>query len=267
MTWEEAAKLEGVSVATVHRWSRVFRRTGAFWPDDDLGQQHYENALFNHNNLAAVTSLIVDSPEAFLGEISETLRQLSELPGLEGLPHSPSTVSRVLRAVEYTHKRIITHFRERCVHRRRESAHQVRCVPIKCIVSMDEVHKDGSSSFRRYGWALRGMRDEVLIADPRQSPRYSVMAAVSINGVVETVPCAVPPASTTIDYALIIQQLAPSMGKWNPDLPIQEWKAQHARSVLLIDKAMVSKANKHSTRRAATRRGRSTAQAARCLKK
>ena len=105
MTWAEAAERGGVSVATVGRWYRVFRRTGAFWPDDAPGQQHYNNAVFNPNFLVAVTSLIVDSPEAFLGEISETLRQLLELPGWEGLPHSPSTVSLVLCAVGYTHKR------------------------------------------------------------------------------------------------------------------------------------------------------------------
>ena len=239
MTWEDAAELGGVSVATVGRWYRVFRRTGAFWPDDALGQKHYDNALFNPDFLVAVTSLIVDSPEAFLGEISETLRQLSELPGWEGLPHSPSTVSRVLRAVGYTHKRIITHYRERCAHRRREFARQIRRVPIKCIVSMDEVHKDGSSSYRRYGWALRGVRDEVLVSDPRKSPRYSVMAAVSIDGVVETMTCAVPPSYTALDYTLFIHQLAPSMGKWNPDIPSEEWEAQHARSVLLIDNAAI----------------------------
>jgi len=60
-------------------------------------------------------------------------------------------VSRVLRAVGYTHKRIITHFREHCVYRRREFARQIRCVPLNCMVSMDEVHKDDSSSYRRYG--------------------------------------------------------------------------------------------------------------------
>jgi len=186
-----------------------------------------------------VTSLIVDSPEAFLGEISETLRQLSELPGWEGLPHSPSTVSLVLRAVGYTHKRIITHFHQRCAHRRREFAREIRLVPIKCIVSMDEVQKDGSTSYRRYGWALRCVRDEVMISDPRRSPRYSVMAAVSIDGVVETMTCAVPPSYTALDYALFIHALAPSMGKWNPDLPTEEWEAQDSRSVLLIDNAAI----------------------------
>ena len=82
MTSAEAAELGGMSVATVGRWYLVFRRTGAFFPDDALGQQHYDNAVFNpnFNFLVAVTSLIVDSPEAFLGEISKTLRQLSELP-------------------------------------------------------------------------------------------------------------------------------------------------------------------------------------------
>jgi len=213
MTWAEAAELAGVSVATVGRWYRVFRRTGAFRPDDALGQQHHDNAVFNHNLLVAVTSLILDSPEAFLGEILPTLRQLSELPGWEGLPHSPSTVSLVLRAVGCTHKRIITHFRQRCAHRRRKFAREIRRVPIKCIVSMDEVHKDGSTSYRRYGWALRGVRDEVMISDPRKSPRYSVMAAVSIDAVVETMSCVVPPSYTALAYALFIHAGAPFMGK------------------------------------------------------
>jgi len=213
MTWAEAAELGGVSVATVGRWYRVFSKTGAFWPDDALGQQHYDNAVFNPNLLVAVTSLIVASPDAFLGEISETLRQLSELPGWEGLPHSPSIVSLVLLAIGYTRKRIIRHFRQRCAHRRREFAREIRRVPIKCIVSMDEAHKDGLTSYRRYGWALRGLRDEVMISDPRKSPRYSVMASVSIDGVIETVTCAAPPFYTALDYSLFIHALAPSMGK------------------------------------------------------
>jgi len=197
MTRAEAAELGGVSVATV--WYRVFRRTDACWPDDALGQQHYDNAVFNPNFLVTVTSLIVDSPKAFLGAISETLQQLSELPGWEGLPRSPSTVSLVLHAVGYTHKRIITHFLQRCALRKREFEQEIRRVPVTCIVSTDEGHKEGSTSYRSYGWALRGARDEVMISYPRKSPRYSVMAAVSIDGVVETMTCAVPPSYTALD--------------------------------------------------------------------
>ena len=101
------------------------------------------------------------------------------------------------------------------------------------------MHKDGSSSYRRYGWALRGVRDEVLVPDPRKSPRYSVTAAVSIDGVVETMTCAVPPSYTALDYTLFIHHLAPSLGKWNPDIPSEEWEAQNARSVLFIDNAAI----------------------------
>lgn len=36
------AELGGVSVATLRRWYRVLRRTLAFWPDEALGQQHYD---------------------------------------------------------------------------------------------------------------------------------------------------------------------------------------------------------------------------------
>jgi len=65
------------------------------------------------------------------------------------------------------------------------------------------------------------------------------MAAVSIDGVVETMTCAVPPSYTALEYALFIHALAPSMGKWNPDLPTEEWEAQDSRSVLLIDNAAI----------------------------
>eukprot|EP00170_Pyropia_yezoensis_P001989 contig_8477_g1993 len=239
MSQPEAARLGGVGSATVWRWLDVYKKTGSFWPDDSLGQRHFDCAVFNPNFLQAVTALIVDSPEAFLGEISVTLRHLSGLPGWEGLPHSPSTVLRVLSAVGYTHKKIITHFRERDVQRRRAFGRAIRRVPIKCIVSADEVHKDGSTDYRRYGWALRGRRDEALIADPRQTPRFSTMAAVSIDGVVETLTCAVPPAYCSLDWAFFIHRLAPSMGMWNPDLPANRWTEQEPRSVLLIDNAAI----------------------------
>lgn len=239
MSQHEAARLSGIGSATVWRWLDVYKKTGAFWPDDALGQRHYDCAVFNPNFLQAVTALIVDSPEAFLGEIGVTLRHLSALPGWEGLPQSPSTVLRVLSAVGYTHKKIITQFRERDAFRRRAFSRAIRRVPIKCIVSADEVHKDGSADYRRYGWALRGKRDEVLISDPRQSPRFSTMAAVSIDGVVETLTCAVPPAYGALDWAFLIHRLAPRMGTWNPDLPADRWAEQQPRSVLLIDNAAI----------------------------
>jgi len=239
MTWAEAAELGGVRVAAVGRWYRVLCRTGAFWLSDALGQQLYDNAVFNPNFLVAVTTLIVDSPKAFLSEILETLQQLSEPPGWEGLPHSPSSVSLVLRAVGDTHTRISTHFRQRCANHRREFAREIRRVPIKCIVSMEEVLKDYLSSFLRYKCALRVVRDEFTISNHRKSPRYSVMAGVTVDGVVETMSCAVPPSYSALDYALIIHALAPHMGKWNPNLPTVEWEAQDSGSVLLIDNAAI----------------------------
>jgi len=71
---EDAAELGGVRVAAVGRCYRVFRRSGAFWRDDALGQQHNDIVFFNPNFVAAMTSLNVDFAEAFVGEISESLR-------------------------------------------------------------------------------------------------------------------------------------------------------------------------------------------------
>jgi len=61
-----------------------------------------------------------------------------------------------------------------------------------------------------------------MISDPRKSPRCSVMAAVSVEGVVETMTCAIPPSYTALDYELFIHALAPSMGQWNSNLPTEE---------------------------------------------
>eukprot|EP00170_Pyropia_yezoensis_P005630 contig_22863_g5646 len=108
-----------------------------------------------------------------------------------------------------------------------------------CLVSADEVHKDGSTDYRRYEWALRGRRDEVLIADPRQSPRFSTMAAVCVDGVVKTLTRAVPPAYCSLDWAFFIHRLAPRMGIWNPDLPADRWTEWLPRSVLLMDNAAI----------------------------
>ena len=164
-------------------------------------------------------SLIVVSPVAVLAKISEIWLKLLHLTGREGPPNWPSTLSRVLRAVGYTNKRVPKHFHRRRAHRQRKPAQEIRCVPIKCIVTMVEVHKVGSTCYRQYGWVLRGVRDEGIVSEPRKSPRYSAMAAVSIDGVFEGMKCAVPPSYAALVYALFLQALAPSMGKWNPDLP------------------------------------------------
>lgn len=240
MSRRDAAHLAGIGTATAQRWLNVYRDTGFFWPDPDLGQRHHDNIRFNPNFLLAVTALIQDRPEAFLCEISQTLREMADLPGWEGMPTSPSTVSRVLRAVGYTHKGVVTCFRERDAARRRAFAEAMRMVPVRCVVSADEVHKDGFTSFRQYGYAQRGRRVESLIASPRHRPRFSAMAAVSVHGVVDTLVCSTPPGFSAVDWALFVRILAPSMGTWNPLLPRHLWHAQQeSRSVLLIDNASI----------------------------
>jgi len=74
---------------------------------------------------------------------------------------------------------------------------------------MADVHKSGSTSYLRYDWSPRGVRHEVMISDPIRSPRFSVMAAVSIESFVETMTCAVSLSSTALDYALFNHALAP----------------------------------------------------------
>lgn len=250
-TRREAASLGGLGSTTAQRWMDVYNNTGLFWPDPDLGEQHYDNATFNPNFLLAVTALIKERPEAFLGEIADTLKELALLPGWHGLPTSVSTVSRVLKAVGFTHKGVITCFRERDAVRRRAFARAMRAVPVRCVVSVDEVHKDGFTSYRRYGYARRGRRVEALIRSPRHLPRFSAMVAVSVHGVVESLVCSTPPGFSGLDWALFLRMMAPSLGTWDPDMPPDLWHAQQEdRSVLLIDNASIHTAEADDLARA-----------------
>lgn len=112
-----------------------------------------------------------------------------------------------------------------------------RRFPIACIVSTDEVHRDGSTDFRKYGWALRGVLDEVLTRELLKNTRFSMMVATSIDSVAETLTCAKPLALTALDCAQFLHRFVPHVSLWDPDLPVHQCTESHARSVLLIHDA------------------------------
>lgn len=82
----QAARLSCTSCLSVYRWWGEYQRTGSVWSDDTLGIAHHDKATINPNNLATVVTLILDSPEAFFGELSATLDESSQLEGWAGTP-------------------------------------------------------------------------------------------------------------------------------------------------------------------------------------
>lgn len=45
----DAAHLSGIGTATAQQWLNVYRETGFFSPNPDLGQRHHDNSSFNPN--------------------------------------------------------------------------------------------------------------------------------------------------------------------------------------------------------------------------
>jgi len=64
---------------------------------------------------------------------------------------STSTVSRCLRRLGFTRKRIERLFRERNEEARAQKCQLRRQIPSRCIVSVDETHTDGAEVFHLKG--------------------------------------------------------------------------------------------------------------------
>jgi len=73
-------------------------------------------------------------------------------------------------------------------------------VPLRCLLSADETHKDGGDLWRRRGRWLRGVRYECRSRDRRAILRTSTVMAVSYtNGVLHSVTTSSPPSQNADD--------------------------------------------------------------------
>ena len=88
----------------------------------------------------------------------------------------------MLRAVGWTHKRVITHYKDRNDMMRVRWARLMLLFPSSAFVSCDESHVDGCSTFRRSSWTPRGQRSHRLLTSPRNRSRFTVTVGISPTG-------------------------------------------------------------------------------------
>ena len=121
--------------------------------------------------------------------------------------------------------------------RREAFARVMLSIPLRCIVSVDETHKDEGDVRRRRGRWLCGMRYDCLSRAEKHILRTSTMMAVSYQtGVIycETTPT--PPSQNSDDWLIFLAELLPRMNKFVPGL---RWALQGDRCVLLLDNATI----------------------------
>jgi len=238
VTKTAAARQLCCNCATVSGWINAYIDSGKWWPDPVIRNRHAENILFDSHFLRAVDAVVRSDPEQFIGEIKDVFEFLSTLPGYRAsYKASIATLDRVLRAINFSYKQLYRMCRERDQARREEFARILLTISTRCVVSVDETHKDGGDLRRRKGRWLRGERYECLSRSSKGMLRTStVMAVCSQTGVLHAVTTPTPPAQNSADWVVFLNGLFPAMNRFVPGLP---WTMQASRCVLLFDNAPI----------------------------
>ena len=143
----------------------------------------------------------------------------------------------MLRAINFSYKQLYRMCRERDQARREEFARILLTIPTRCVVSVDETHKDGGDLRRRKGRWRRGERYECLSRSSKGMLRTSTMMAVcSQTGVLHAVTTPTPPAENSSDWVVFLHGLFSAMNRFVSGLP---WTMHASWCVILFDNAPI----------------------------
>jgi len=229
----------GCSRATLARWLTYYRFDGTVWADADRENSHRDGVQFNDDLMSAITAMARHDPLSLLSEHAAVLQGLRDFdPAVFGdLNCSTSTVSRCLRRLGFTRKKIERLFRERNEEARAQHCQLRRQIPRRCIVSVDETHTDGDDVFHLKGWAPRQEKLRILDRDPRSVPRTSTVMAVSGTGAILGLhSCVLGPAMTSNDWRIFCENVMPQLNFFLDGSP---WEDQPDNCVLLFDNASI----------------------------
>jgi len=235
---KEAARRLACRRATVQVWIRAYVASGEWWPDPVLRDRHADSVMYGSHFLQAVNAVILSDPEQLIGEIKDVFTNLSTLPGYrDSYKASIGTLDRILRATGFSFKKLYRMCRKRDQERREAFARVMLSITLRCIVSVDETHKDGGDVRRRRGRWICGMQYDCLSGAGKHILRASTMMAVFYQtGVIHCETTPTPPSQNSDDWLIFLAGLLPRMKKFVPALP---WALQADRCVLLLDNAPI----------------------------
>jgi transposase len=166
-----------------------------------------------------ILEFIDQNPTCYQDEIVDFL--LTEY----GISVHRTTVSRVLKKLNQTHKRIERLFPEASDVARAQFRSKMAEYKANQIVFLDESAANERTGDRRMGWSLRGLPCKVVCSN-RRSTRWSILPAMGLNGYLDYE--IVHGSFTTERFNLFVRQL---LSKMNP--------FPGPRSVLVLDNAKV----------------------------
>jgi len=237
----EAARCLMCDKSAAAAWVREYKDTDEWWPDPAIRNRHADNFRVDEHFVRAVSAVILSDQEQLLGEMKDVFIFLSTLPGYrDSYKCSIATLDSVLRAAGYSYKKLYRMCQERDQARREAFIRLFLSIPLRCLVSADETHKDGGDLRRRRGRWLSGARYECQSRDRRAMLRTSTMMAVSYSdGVLHSVATPTTPTQNSDDWLLFLNGLLSTMNRFLPGLP---WRLQPDQYVLLYDNAPIQSA-------------------------
>ena len=224
---------------TVAAWVNAYKDTGEWWPDPAIRNRHADNVLFDEHLVRAVNAVVLSDPEQLLGELKDVFFFLSTLPGSRDSYKCSNkyntTLDRVLLAAGYSYKQLYRMCHECDQTRRASFVKLFFSIPLRCLLSADETHKDCGDLRRRCGRWLRGVRYECQSRDRRSMLWISTMMAVSpSDGVLHSVATPTPRFRIPkIGYS----SSTVCCRRWTGSCPV--YRVQRDGCVLLYDNAPI----------------------------
>ena len=175
---EDVCEILGVSRRSLYRWKRNQAEFGSVIPPHSpfQGRPRTLNADQTHD----LFTLLQDSPEMFLDEIQDWIAVSHDVP------ISRTALHQLICDAGITYKMLQKAASERDEAAREEWREFVRNnLVASMMITADESSKDGRTIFRKRGRAPEGQHP-TMDADFVRGDRYSIMAAISIDGYVGT---------------------------------------------------------------------------------
>jgi len=232
----DVAEIIECSPRSMRRWLRHFMVSGTVWRDPRFRNLHGDAAIRNPHLTRAVLTLVETEPFAFLRDHVDLLFALSsDDPESDHRYMNAATVFCALRFRRYTRKKIERLHVESSLDAQRAFAVLFNEIPLRCIVSVQEIHTAGSDMYQRSGRSLRDMACSLRDRGTRPITRTSTMMAVTrTHGVLWAQIVIVGSAQTADDGRLFLQCLHVKMNNYILGLP---WEMQPDTCVGLYDNA------------------------------
>lgn len=160
-------------VRVVQRVKRTWFEIGEVCRDRTYKGRH---PLLSPLQTKFLLALLDHSPDLYLDEIQE---QLAEQHNLEV---SLWTISRTLKRLGMSSKKLSKAAAERCEEARHDFAIEMGDIPPEYLVTADEAAVNVLTTYRTNGWSLQGLRARKKCCFVRGT-RYSVLPAISLAGV------------------------------------------------------------------------------------